>query len=365
MSAAHACLDLDDADGLIAADRDGLLRAAAMAGAQVRATAAAVEEGALESVAGGQRPRTIVWVAGRGAAEAAGAMLTAALGSSAAEPLVQAGGSLPWIGPLDVVVVAGDDPGDPVLVGAAATAARRGARLVVAAPYEGPLREAAAGRAAVLSPRLWVPDDFALARYLASGLAVCAAVDAALPTDLSALADELDAEALRNSVGREVFTNPAKALAERMTGRQVVLAANCAATLALARHCGAVLLRVAGQPVAAVGLPDALVALRTGLAVGVGDTVDSIFHDEEIDGPRTARPRIIALSLAAERQVLAARTAGFDDVELLGPEDVGADAGTDVGEAGAAPPAGRVEHQLAVLAVRMEMAAAYLRLAGG
>ena len=50
MSAAHATIDLDDIDGLLDADRDGLLRAASMAGAQVRATAAAVEEGALESM---------------------------------------------------------------------------------------------------------------------------------------------------------------------------------------------------------------------------------------------------------------------------------------------------------------------------
>ena len=31
MSAAHATVDLDDTDGLVEADRDGLLRAAAMA----------------------------------------------------------------------------------------------------------------------------------------------------------------------------------------------------------------------------------------------------------------------------------------------------------------------------------------------
>ena len=68
MSAAHATVDLDDTEGLLDADREGMLRASAMAGAQVRATAAAVEEGALESIAGGQRPRTVIWLAGRGPA---------------------------------------------------------------------------------------------------------------------------------------------------------------------------------------------------------------------------------------------------------------------------------------------------------
>ena len=39
MSAAHTRVDLDDTDGLLEADRDGLLRASVLAGAAVRATA--------------------------------------------------------------------------------------------------------------------------------------------------------------------------------------------------------------------------------------------------------------------------------------------------------------------------------------
>lgn len=361
MSAAHATIDLDDTEGLLDADRDGMLRASAMAGAQVRATAAALDEGALDSVAGGQRPRTIIWVAGRGAAETAGTMLTAAVGGAAGEPIVVAAESPPWIGPLDVLVVAGDDPGDPALVAAAATAVRRGARVVVAAPYEGPLRDATAGRTAVLAPRLWVPDEFGLCRYLAAGLAVLQAVDPGLTTDLAGLADELDAEALRNSAGRELFTNPAKVLAERISASQVVLAGDCAATLTLARHATAVFLRLAGHPVAAAGLADALVALRGGLTNRFGDPVDRLFHDEELDGPSPNRVRVLALTLAAERGVVGARVAGLDDVDVVGAEDVG-----ETGEAGTTGvPAGPTERQLAVLAVRLEMAAVYLKLVGG
>jgi len=357
MSSPHATVDLDDTEGLLEADRDGLLRAAASAGAQVRATAAAVEEGALESVAG-HRPRTLIWVAGRGPAEAAGTMLAASFSGVAGEPIVVAAESPPWIGPLDVLVVAGDDPGDPALVGAAATAVRRGAGVVVAAPYEGPLRDATAGRTAVLAPRLWVPDEFGLCRYLAAGLATLQAVDPALNSDLTALADELDAEALRNSAGRELFTNPAKALAERMADRQVVLAGDCVATLSLARHGAAVLLRVAHRPVAAAGLADAVVALRGGMAKGFASSVDALFHDEEIDGPLASRTRVLALTLDSERPVVSARVAGLDDVDVVGAEDVG--------EAGSVPvPAGRTEQQLATLAVRLEMAAVYLRLLGG
>lgn len=358
MSAAQATVDLDDTDGLLEADRDGLLRAAASAGAAVRATAAAVEEGACDSLTSDHRPRTVIWLAGRGPAESAGAMLAAALGAAAVEPIVTAAQVPPWIGPLDVLVVAGDDPGDPLLVSAAATGVRRGARVVIVAPYEGPLRDATAGRAAVLEPRVRVPDEFGLCRYLAAGLAVVGAVDPALRIDLGALADELDAEALRNSAVREVFTNPAKALAERIAGRQAVIAGDCPATLALARHAGAVLLRVGGRTVAATGLADAVVGLRGAPSARFADPVDALFHDEEFDGPLPGRLRVIALTLAQERPVLTARTAGIDDVDLLGAEDIG--------EAGPGPATGgRTEQQLATLAVRLEMAAVYLRLAGG
>ena len=265
MNATQAVVDLDDVDGLLAADREGLLRAASMAGAQVRATAAALDEGDLDALKSDQPPRTVIWVAGRGNAETAGTMLSATLGGSVAAPIVVASEAPPWIGALDVLILAGDDPGDPALVSAAATGVRRGARVVVVAPYEGPLRDATAGRSVSLAPRVSVRDDFGLARYLAAGLAVLQVVDPGLRVDLAALADELDAEAFRNSAGRELFTNPAKTLAERMSGRDVVLAGDNAATLALARHGAAVLLRIAHEAVAAVGLADALVALRGGI----------------------------------------------------------------------------------------------------
>jgi hypothetical protein len=211
-----------------------------------------------------------------------------------------------------------------------------------------------------LAPRLWVPDDFGLCRYLAAGLATLQAVDTAQSVDLMALADQLDTEALCNSAGREVFTNPAKSLAARIADRSCVLTGDCAATLALARHATVVLLRIAQQAVAAAGLADALIALRTGTPGGYGgDTAaESLFHDEELDGPLPERMRVLALTLAAERQVVAARVAGFADVDLVGAEDVPDPISAPVDS-------GRPEQQLALLAVRLEMAAVYLRLARG
>jgi hypothetical protein len=260
-----------------------------------------------------------------------------------------------------VLVVAGDDAGDSALVGAAASGVRRGARVVIAAPYEGPLRDITAGRVAVLEPRLPIVGDLGLCRYLAVGLAVLESVDPRLRVDLAALADELDAEALRNSASREIFTNPAKALVERMSRRRVVFVGDCAATLALARHGSGVLLRAAKEVAAATGLADALTALHTGPGPAFVDPTEALFHDEEIDGPIADRLRIVVLTLDAERAVVASRVAGFDDVDVVGAEDV-----PDLPEGRSARPgAQRAEQQLAILAVRLEMAAVYLRLVRG
>jgi hypothetical protein len=86
-----------------------------------------------------------------------------------------------------------------------------------------------------------------------------------------------------------------------------------------------------------------------------------LFHDEEIDGPITERLRVLALTLDAERTVVASRIAQFDDVDIVGAEDV-----PDLLDGRRAlPGAQQVEQQLAILAVRLEMAAVYLRLVRG
>jgi hypothetical protein len=208
-----------------------------------------------------------------------------------------------------------------------------------------------------MAPRLLVSDEFALVRYLAAGLAVLHVVLPSLSVDLAELADALDAETLRNSAGRDLFTNPAKSLAERMSGRDVVLAGGNAATVALARHVGSILLRVAQQPVAAVGLADVMVALRRGLASSPTSYESSIFHDDELDGPLATRVRTIVFATEEERPATVAMLSGYDDVDVVSADDVP--------EAVTARPSGRPEQQLVMLAVRLEMSAAYLRLVRG
>ena len=153
------------------------------------ATGAAVEEGALESIVGGQRPRSVIWLAGAVRRRRPGGTI-GILGATAGEPWCPRRGVPPWIGPLTCWWSPVTIRLDPALVSAVAVAVRRGARVVVVAPFEGPLREAG-GPAAVLAPRLYSPEDFGLTRYLAAGLATLAAVDPAITTDLPVLADEL------------------------------------------------------------------------------------------------------------------------------------------------------------------------------
>jgi hypothetical protein len=127
----------------------------------------------------------------------------------------------------------------------------------------------------------------------------------------------------------------------------------------LARHGSAIMLRIAHQAVAAVGLGDSIVALRSGLGVqSEAGREAALFHDDELDGPLPQRVRTFVLTLDAERAVVSARVAGLDDVDIVGAEDVPYVPDSPV-------QSGRPEQQLAMLAVRLEMAATYLRLVQG
>ncbi|MBF6350819.1 MULTISPECIES: tobH protein [Nocardia] len=376
-------LDLDDAAMLEAADTGGALRSAASGGAQVRATAAAVAENALAGLAGLQ-PRSLLLVSGAGRAGRAAALLVAALGDRAGLPLVPVSTVPAWAGPLDVVLVSGDDAGDPRLVDAVDRAVRRGAEVVVAAPNEGPLRAAAAGRAAVLAPRVPVLDANRLLRYLATGIAVLRTITPArsateLP-DLADLADVLDTEALRDGPQHEVFHNPAKNLAARTQQRGLILAGDNPATTELAVHAAEVLLQSAGRTATAVDLSVAVAALPqlVDAATAAAPDYDPLFHDEQLDGPPPVEKKRIFLcstdtdTPAARRKLALFGGAGGGtvDADLVTAdiETVPADPSrAESGEPAPEPPThtGTELERLAVLALRWEMTAAYLRLIGG
>ena len=364
MTAPSPVLDLDDAARIEAADSTGVLRSAALGGAQVRATAAAIAEGALARLAD-LCPRSVLLVAGPGRAARAAALLTAAVGGTAGLPVVALSETPPWVGPLDVVVVAGEDAADPRLVTSVDRALRRGAEVVIVAPDEGPLRAVGAGRAATLPPRVRVPDHNTLLRYLAAGIAVLAAVDSVrsgpLLPDLERLADALDAEAARDRPGSEVFGNPAKALAARMFRQSVVLTGDAPATAEVARHGAEVALRCGGAVVAAADLTD-VIAAASKLAGPVQPDFDPFFHDEELDGPApTQAVRVFVLSTDSDRIGVERRLAILPDAQLVGADAVGA-----IDLPAPTEGSGSVLEPLAILCLRLEMAAAYgALLAGG
>lgn len=353
MSTPTPIVDLDDGDALVSGDRDGLLRSAAMGGAQVRATQAAVDEGVIDRLVG-LRPRSVVFVCGAGQSARAVTLVRAVLADRVSFPLVRAASTPTWVGPLDVVVIAGDDAGDPVLAESVDRAVRRGADVVLVAPDEGPLRTAAAGRVAYLEPRVSALPRHMLLRYLAAYLAVLSAIDAprwdgAVPS-LDRVADAADAEALQDRPTNEVFHNPAKSLATRIQDRRVVFTGVSVAGRELAVH-GAQALLFAGIVAASAPLATVLQA-GPGLSPSQSPT-DSLFHDPEIDGPGGAEPvRTLVLTPISEQQETMRRIAVLADTQLLVADRDDTGTMTEL-------------EQIATMVGRLDMAAAYLQLTGG
>ncbi|GAA4862165.1 hypothetical protein [Saccharopolyspora cebuensis] len=204
----------DDPARLVEADGRGLLRQAALSGAQVRAAVETAAEKGLDDLAE-LRPRALVLLARPGVGDGVCRVLAALLGPACPVPVVIADSAPSWIGALDVVFAHTDDGNDQVLAESLSRASRRGATVVVAVPQDGPVAAAGAGRATVLPPRLPVPPELSFGHAFASGLAVLGALGL-LRTDTEALADALDRESERAHPDNDVLVNPAKSLALRV-----------------------------------------------------------------------------------------------------------------------------------------------------
>lgn len=245
-------LDLHDAAALIAADVAQLLPSAALAGAQVRATAEQVA-----SFADFGRPRAFVVIGANAAVDVA--LLTALVGDAPA-PVVTGTGLPTWVGPLDIVVVLASVVDDIAGAEAAAQAIRRGARVIVRAAAHGPVAEAAAG-GVLLEPLIPVTEALAGAARLTVLIGVATAAGFGRRPDLLAAADQLDALAVACHPSSEFFVNPALTLAEHLSaGTPLIIGTDpvadaltgytCRALAALAGYAGAPLLsyQAAGSP---------------------------------------------------------------------------------------------------------------------
>jgi len=368
-SSPHASHDdddvLDDPERLEATDTGGLLRAAAMAGAQVRATAAAAEEAGLRRLVG-ERPRALVLLIRPSAALAAAPLLLALLGPSCPVPVVTTRSVPMWVGALDVVLAHTADPGDRELAEGLDRAARRGAQVVLTAPEQGPVAAAVAGRSILVVPRIEVPPGLALPQALTAGLVLLDTLGL-LATDSEVLAGELDREAQRDHVAHESLVNPAKSLALRLRARTPLLWGTDPVATAVAEHCAGALAAHAGVVAHAAGFPEAaaLPVLRQQAtrAGGAADIFADPFQDVPPGGgtPGSAAPALRPVLLGVlggsyhepERAAALAALPSADvvtvDEELMVRRD-------DPGAAACAA---------AVLALRFDFAALYLGLSRG
>jgi hypothetical protein len=344
---------LDDPARLSEADTDGLLRAAALAGAQVRSVLEVAAERGVASNLRDFRPRALILVTRPGDGRSVADLLVALLGPTCPVPVVLTDEVPSWVGPLDVVITHTEDPGDRVLAESIGRATRFGATTVLTAPPDGPVAAAGAGKAFLLAPRVPVPPGFAFPRALAAGLFAVTTMGL-LRTDIGAVADELDKEAEKGHLTHESFVNPAKSLALRLSDRVPLLWGLDPAATAVAHHARHVLAAHAGFVCDVGSYADAQTRFALHRAAVRSTSGQGIFDDpDDYAGDPTAMLRVQLLAVTAgpvaeTAQHMAADTLPGADV-LVPAEEVGAD-----------EPA-----RAAVLALRFELAALYLGLAAG
>ncbi|MER6665549.1 hypothetical protein AB0E55_05905 [Amycolatopsis keratiniphila] len=341
---------LDDPARLAEADTAGLLRAAAMAGAQVRATAEAAAELELSDRLDVGRPRSLVLIDRPGVSRTLTRLVAALLTPSCPVPVVVAEVVPSWIGALDVVFAHTDDAGDRELAASLERAARFGATVVLSAPAEGPVAASVAGKGLLLAPRLPVPPEMAFPRGLAAALLTANALGL-LVADLEQLADHLDAEAEKDYLARESFANPAKAMALKLAERQPLLWGLDPVAVAVGEHAAHAFAAHAAVVCDVEDYRQALARPALRRAALSGGVDRDIFADPEEGAGAT--PRVLLLSV---RTGPAAEAARYQAEDLLPGGDVIA-------------PAEEIETdeivRAAVLALRFELAAVYLGLAVG
>lgn len=343
---------LADSDRLAEADTEGLLRALAMAGAQVRATSdAAAELGMAERLDIG-RPRALVLVSRPGGGCEAATVLSELLAGSSSVPIIVSDVVPSWVGTLDVVFAHADDPGDPELAAELDRAARHGAAVVVSSADEGPVAAAVAGRGMLLATHLRLPTESSFPRALAAGLLTTNALGLTV-VDVAVLADLLDEEAERCHLSRDPDSNPAKSLALRLAERAPLLVGLDRAAVAVARQAEHAFATHAATVCQVSGYRQ--LQMRRGLyrAALTDQAGHDIFADRDERAGAAAPLRVVLLGVHAgpvsdETRRYAEQV--FPAAERLLPSEE--------------QPSGEPT-RAAVLALRCELAAAYLGLATG
>ncbi|QNS05867.1 SIS domain-containing protein [Streptomyces xanthii] len=310
---------LDDPDALARADRRGLLRGAAEAGARVRTAVLHATEAGIGDLKPDGRPRTLL-IAGPG---------TAALGVSdllrrlagAACPVVRlrttgvapAPGALRWelpgwAGAVDLLLVATPDGSEPSLSLLVEQAYRRGVSVVAVAPAGAPLTEAVARAHGLFVPMATAPYEqdepdaasapgalWALLTPLLALLDRTGLLDAP-PEALEKVADRLDRTAERCGPAIATYGNPAKTLASELAEALPLIWTEGAAAGPAGRRFAAALAELAGRAALAADLPEAMPAhgaLLTG-SLAAGADPDDFFRDR-VEEVQALRARVVLL----------------------------------------------------------------------
>ncbi|MFE7428056.1 SIS domain-containing protein [Streptomyces sp. NPDC014735] len=311
---------LDAPDALARADRRGLLRGAAEAGARVRTAARHAAEAGIAGLNPEGRPRSVL-LAGSGTAAAGVAdLITALAGASAPVTRIHPTGVAPaagalrwalpgWAGSVDLLLIVTADGSEPGLSLLAEQAYRRGCSVVAVAPRQSPLREAIDGARGLVVPMATAPYGEYDAETSAAGpgtlwalftplLALLDRVGlvTASAQELQGVADRLDRTAERCGPAIATYSNPAKTLAAELADSLPLVWTEGDTAGPVGRRFAAVLAELSGRPALAAELPEALPAHGALLAgaFAAGADPDDFFRDR-VEEPEPLHTRVVLL----------------------------------------------------------------------
>ncbi|MCE3029759.1 MULTISPECIES: SIS domain-containing protein [Streptomyces] len=368
---------LDSPEGLAEADRRGLLRGAAEAGARVRTAARHAAEAGVGNLKPDGRPRAVL-IAGPGAAATHTADLLGTL-AGPGSPVVRlaptgvapAAGALRWelpgwAGSVDLLLITTPDGTEPSLALLADQAYRRGVTVVAVAPAGTPLAEAAGVSHALFVPMATAPYDheeplaasspgvfWALLTPLLALLDRIGLLTAP-PEALEKVADRLDRIAERCGPAVVAYSNPAKTVAAELADALPVVWTEGASAGPAGRRFAAALAELAGRPAVVAELPEALAAHGALLAgpLAASADPDDFFRDRVEEAP-ALHARVVLLRDRPSGGLSAAPTA----------RDLALSHDTPISEL--EPEEGGELETLAELIAVTDFAAVYLALASG
>ncbi|KMS79872.1 MULTISPECIES: SIS domain-containing protein [Streptomyces] len=310
---------LDTPEGLAEADRRGLLRGAAEAGARVRTAARHATEAGIGELKPDGRPRAVL-IAGPGAAATHTADLLGTL-AGPGSPVVRlaptgvapAAGALRWelpgwAGSVDLLLIATPDGTEPSLSLLADQAYRRGCSVAAVAPPGTPLAEAVAGAHGMFVPMATAPYDqeeplaasspgvfWALLTPLLALLDRIGLI-AAAPDALEKVADRLDHIAERCGPAIATYSNPAKTLAAELADALPLVWTEGTSAGPAGRRFAAALAELAGRPALVAELPEALAAHGALLAGPLAASADpEDFFRDRVEEPPALHARVVLL----------------------------------------------------------------------